>query len=273
MTVSSHRLCMGAARSLSPVASQSPLADPASRKREVDALRHTLDALRNPAGAVRLAVQMLAGPLRSVLAGADPGQASQVEAVLGALETATSELTQLLSPLTITAPSGDAEVISMPQAATCMGEILEGARRTLKRQTRLEHQVVVSAAPGLRPHVSAVDLQTALVGLLHNALEASARRRPADGPWQVELRVTLEPAEDLGDELAVVFEVRDRGDGLPQTVLAWLDDRQCLPANDTLEGPGMSLQLARRVAEGAGGHLCARRVGGETRVRLSVPQE
>ncbi len=264
---------MGAVRCLSADASDSPLADEASRKRELDALRRTVESLRNPAGAIRLAVQILVGPLRAALRGIEAGQASQVESVLGALEMATAELTHLLTPVANVPALEGAQLITMPPPGAEVEDIVAGVRRALAEQSVLEHHVAVQAVPGLRPKANAADIQAALVGLLGNAIEASARRRPADAPWQVELRVTLEPAEDLGEEMAVVFEVRDRGDGLPPGVLSWLEDPDVMTPAPEFEGPGMSLQLARRVAEGAGGQLCARRIGGTTRVRLSVPQE
>ena len=102
-------------------------------------------------------------------------------------------------------------------------------------------------------------------------MEAVVRRRPDGAPWSVELRVYLDPVEDLGDAMYVVFDVRDRGDGFPGEVLTWLADATGMAPMHSPCGPGMSLQLARRVAESAGGTLTASRVGGTTRVRLAVP--
>ncbi len=82
-----------------PDANDSPLADQASRQREITVLRETINALRDPAGAVRLAVQLLAGPLRSAIRQSSPAEAARVCEVLSALETATAELTGLLTPL------------------------------------------------------------------------------------------------------------------------------------------------------------------------------
>lgn len=259
---------MGAARVLPPViAGDSPLADDASRQRELDRLRGTLDALRNPAGAVRLAVQMLAGPLRAAMQGASQDQAASVADVLGALETATAELTQLLAPLGAARPVG--EVIPLPSSAPGVEAIVSAVRRTVGERVRLRANIESIVEPGLRPDVDAKDLQAALVGLVQNAIESMARRRPNGAPWMVELRATLEPAGR--DAHHVVFDIRDRGDGLPPSVMRWLGDATGL-APDAADGPGMSLQLARRVAEGAGGTLLASRVGGTTRVRLCVPQ-
>jgi signal transduction histidine kinase len=260
---------MGAARVLPPVlAGDSPLADDASRQREVDRLRATLDALRNPAGAVRLAVQMLAGPLRAAMEGASAEQAASVADVLGALETATAELTQLLAPLGAERPVG--ELIALPNAPLGVEAIVAGVRQTVSQRVRLPATVESIVEPGLRPDVDAKDLQAALVGLVQNAIESMARRRPNGAPWMVELRVTLEPSGQ--GTHAVVFDVRDRGDGLPPSIMRWLGDATGLAPDAADGGPGMSLQLARRVAEGAGGRLLASRVGGTTRVRLCVPQ-
>lgn len=243
------------------------MADDASRQRELDRLRATLDALRNPAGAVRLAVQMLAGPLRAAMQGASQEQAATVADVLGALESATAELTQLLAPLGPERPAG--RVIALPNPEPGVDAVVAAVRRTVGERVRLPAKIESIVEPGLRPDVDAKDLQAALVGLVQNAIESMARRRPNGAPWMVELRATLEPMGH--DAHAVVFDVRDRGDGLPPCVMRWLGDATGL-APEGADGPGMSLRLARRVAEGAGGTLLATRVGGTTRVRLRVPQ-
>lgn len=249
------------------------MADDTSRQQQVDALRSTLDALRNPAGAVRLAVQMLAGPLRSILEVAPPAEAARVAEVLTALEHATEELTGLLAPNAQRA-ANSAPVIALP-AAHSMEAIVGGVRTTVEERVRLPAMIDARVESGCEPAADPADLQAALVGLVENAIESMARRRPGAAPWRVELRVALETPDesmkDGGEALLVAFDVRDRGDGLPPAVMDWLADPDGAShvAND--DGPGMSLQLARRVAEGAGGSLRATRVGGTTRVRLCVP--
>lgn len=258
---------MGAARVLPSV--DSPLADDASRQRELDTLRSTLDALRNPAGAVRLAVQMLSGPLRSALRHASDEDASQIGDVLRALESATGELTRLLAPLRSPAPA--ANVVVMPSAPIGAEGLVTAVQQAVGQRCQLPASVEVRVEPGVCPAADARDLQTALVGLVENAIEAMARRRPQAAPWRVHLDVSLQPIDALGDTMQVVFEVRDRGDGLPPDVGRWLDDPGGHAGEPGPGSPGMSLQLARRVAEDAGGALHASRVGGTTRVRLCVP--
>lgn len=262
---------MGAAHVLPLDATDSPLADRASRQREVALLRERLDALRNPAGAVRLAVQLLAGPLRSATAGSSAEDAARVREVLGALETATAELTSLLTPLGPLSAARAADVIALPSASRCPEALVAAVRHGVRQRCQLPATLETSVDPGARPVAATGDLQVALVGLVENAMESMARRRPDGAPWTVELRVSLVPAEDLGDELHVVFEVRDRGDGLPAGVRRWLEDPAGATAESGPSGPGMSLQLARRVAEGCGGRLVARRVSGGTRMQLRVP--
>lgn len=262
---------MGAAHALPLDATDSPLADRMSRRREVEVLRERLGALRNPAGAVRLAVQLLAGPLRSATAGASPEDAARVHEVLGALETATAELTRLLTPLGPLSAAPAADVIPLPRASMDGEALLAAVRQGVRQRCQLPATLETSVEPGIRPVASTGDLQVALVGLVENAMESMARRRPDGAPWIVELRVSLVPAEDLGDEMHVVFEVRDRGDGLPAGVRRWLEDPTGASAESGPSAPGMSLQLARRVAEGAGGRLVATRVSGGTRMQLRVP--
>ena len=258
---------MGAARVLPSV--DSPLADDASRQRELETLRGTLDALRNPAGAVRLAVQMLSGPLRAALDRAEPQDAAQIDEVLRALESATGELTRLLAPLRTAPPTAD--VLVMPAPAVGTEGLVAAVQQAVERRCPLPAHIDVRVEPGVCPVGDPRDLQTALVGLVENAIESMARRRPQASPWRVQLDVSLQPAEERGGAMHVVFEVRDRGDGIPPTVTDWLRDAAGVLPSPLDGGPGMSLQLARRVAEDAGGELRATRVGGMTRVQLRVP--
>ncbi len=266
-----HRLDMGAAHALPPDATDSPLADEASRQREITVLRETVNALRDPAGAVRLAVQLLAGPLRSAIRDAQAQEAARVTEVLAALETATAELTRLLSPLGPLSAAPPANVIPLPRAALGPEALVAAVRQGVRQRCQLPATLETTVEPGARPAAATQDLQVALVGLVENAMESMARRRPQGAPWTVELRVSLEPAEELGDEMHVVFDVRDRGDGLPAGVRRWLEDPTGAIVEASPSGPGMSLQLARRVAEGCGGVLVASRVGGGTRMQLRVP--
>ena len=266
-----HKLDMGAAYAL-PAVEDSPLADRSSREREVAVLRETLDALRNPAGAVRIAVQLLAGPLRFAIRESSADEAARVTEVLGALETATAELTSLLAPMAgsmSAAPT--AEVIALPGASVGPEALVAAVRQGVRQRCRLAASLETTVEPGARPVAATQDLQVALVGLVENAMESMARRRPESAPWTVELRVFLGPAEELGDDMHVVFEVRDRGDGIPTGVRRWLEDPTGTVGSSSPSGPGMSLQLARRVAEGCGGRLVATRVSGSTRVQLRVP--
>lgn len=268
----SHRQDMGAVHALSLDAADSPLADQASRQREVAGLRETVNALRDPAGAVRLAVQLLAGPLRSAIRDSAPAEAARVCEVLGALETATAELTRLLAPLGPLTVTPSAEVIALPGATVGCEALVAAVRQGVRQRCQLPATLETTVDPEARPVAATGDLQVALVGLVENAMESMARRRPGGAPWTVELRVSVAPAEELGDALHVVFDVRDRGDGLPAGVHRWLDDPTGASAESSPSGPGMSLQLARRVAEGCGGRLVASRVAGGTRVQLRVPQ-
>lgn len=234
-------------------------------------LREAMDALRNPAGAVRLAVQLLAGPLRSAIRGSQPEEAARVSEVLGALETATAELTRLLAPLGLNSLERSAEVIALPGASLCPQALVAAVRQGVRQRCQLPATLETTVEAGARPVAATQDLQVALVGLVENAMESMARRRPGGAPWTVELRVSLAPAEELGDEMHVVFDVRDCGDGLPPGVRRWLDDPTGATPESAPSGPGMSLQLARRVAEGCGGRLVATRVSGGTRMQLRVP--
>lgn len=267
--------------------------------------------LRNPAGAIRLAVQILAGPLRQALAQIEPGQHAQVLSVLEALESSTTELCAALGAAPVPEPHSllpqqaepaanddvspsHAQPNTVAVAVPSGGPSLAAAVPTPQQPVpgvpwqdaddllaRLEVLVVtrsplpallsVDVAADLCPMVSGSDLLQALCGLVDNAIEASARAKPRAQPWTVEVRAFLASAEDRSGGMHVVFEVRDHGDGLPEAVTGWLAQN-----TDELEasdqGPGAGLRLARRVADDAGGRLEACRKSRRTCVRIRVPQ-
>ncbi len=233
-------------------------------------LREALDALRNPAGAVRLAVQILAGPLRSAIRESSSQDADRVCEVLDALEAATAELTRLLTPAAVGV--GVADMLVPRDTAVSPEALVAAVCQSVRARCQLSATIETSVEPGTRPVGTMQDLQIALTGLVENAMESMARRRPGCAPWTVELSVAHVPSESDGKALHVAFDVRDRGDGLPAGVRRWLEDPSGASPEGAPSGPGMSLQFARRVAEGSGGRLLATRVGGTTRIRLRVPQ-
>lgn len=188
--------------------------------------------LRDAASAVRLAVQMLNGPLAPWN---EPDEV-RVREVMGALDQATKKLCTLVTtlqpsandrPPTIAAPPS-APIVEPPIAAAPPEPIARPNRarpRAPKRPdappateldallhqleltvlTRSDPPVLLSvqAAAGL---VAAIDPAT-LLQLLVRLVEDAAALGPAPDTT-VALRAWLDPAEELGDAMELVIEVR-----------------------------------------------------------------
>ena len=102
-------------------------------------------------------------------------------------------------------------------------------------------------------------MEQVLTNLLRNAVQASSDGDPVD------LAVSLEREDTL------VFEVRDRGEGLAPG-----DEESIFQPFVThrTKGSGLGLTLARQIVEGHGGRIEARnRPGGGAVFRVSIPRQ
>lgn len=267
-------------------------------RQEIGSVRTTLARLRDPAGAIRLAVQILAGPLRPLMQRLEPGPRGQVSDVLTALEASAQELCRALE----TAGAANEQPLggetSQPAAPSCAAvpdappaaqppaaqpapkEASADVAALLRRlevltvtRSALPALLAVDAPQDVQLRNASPDLLGVLCGLVENAIEASARAKPNGAPWTVDVRAFVDPAEDFGEALDLVFEIRDRGDGLPDELVRWCSDPEPSLAPDPDGGPGTTLNLARRIVEDASGRLEFIRTSRRTAVRMRFPHQ
>jgi hypothetical protein len=250
--------------------------------------------IREPVGAIRLAVQILAGPLRGALDQLDDVSRARVRSVLDALEASTRQVCELMTELPLLLPvaanMGPGIVAPAPAPAKArakavrpapppvvepppvvshavdVDELLRRLEIVTVTRSALPMLLAVDAREGLKAADAGRELLSCLVGLLDRAAKDSARARPGGRPWTIEVRAFLDPAEVLGDEMHVVLEIRHDGTPLHRGVGAWLEGAAEAPSDEP------ALVAARAVAQGAGGRLEALCAGAKTAIRLRLPE-
>jgi C4-dicarboxylate-specific signal transduction histidine kinase len=151
-----------------------------------------------------------------------------------------------------------------------MDELLRRLEVMTVTRSSLPALLSVEAEPGLWVRAHGSELLRGLSNVVENAIEASARATPGSGPWTVDVRA-------LASADTVVIEVRDHGDGFPESVTEWLarppGEGEVLGSSKADGGlHGIGLRVARRVAEEVGGRLEAASHDGTTVVRLVLPR-
>ncbi|MFO0636068.1 MAG: hypothetical protein U0168_24785 [Nannocystaceae bacterium] len=201
-------------------------------------------ALRDTAAAAQLAVQLLAGPLSPTAE--PPPDPAQLREVLTALDRETRRICALVAklqpaandrppgvaaarPARVAAPPRRPTAKPEPSGGVAVDELLRAVELELLTRGELAPRLSIVATPRLHTTAGGPALVAALAGLVLDA----AALGPADAT--VQLRVFTDLAEDLGDAMHVVFEVRP-------------DPRTPSPAWPTVPAapPDASLTLGRR---------------------------
>jgi hypothetical protein len=257
---------------------------------EIEIERSVVTRLREPVGAVRLAVQILAGPLSRGIDQLDEVTRARVSSVLQTLEQSTRQVCDILATVPVIdthapaangpapsmpAPRRKAESATAPPAARQPGpgpravdvdELLRRLEIVTVTRASVPVLLAVDAHAGLQAADAGPDLLATIVGLVERAARDSAQARPHGRPWTVEVRAFVDPAEILGDEMHVVIEVRHDGTPLSRSVVAWLEGGAAAPEG---EAP---LAAAKALAEAAGGRVEALSAGTKTAIRLRLPE-
>lgn len=223
--------------------------DVATLHDELRRAQETIVQMRSPLGVIRMAVQMLQGPLKHLVSRLEGRDRFTVESMLASLEDSTRQACDAVaSPFTVR-PSSNAPLPKhQPAAASPRAKgppAVEPSPSTTPRKasgpvdvaellSRLEVLVVtrsaypalvaVDAASGLRLDVESSELLRVLSQLVEACLEAAHASAPGSGgPWTVGLRAYEDPAEVLGDEIDVVLEVRGQGAVFAPEVVSWMN--------------------------------------------------
>lgn len=159
---------------------------------------------------------------------------------------------------------------SRPKRPIAVDDILRRLEILTVTRSALPALLAVDAQPDLEVSINGSDLLRCLSNLVENAIEASANADPGQGPWTVEIVAR-------GDADTVSIEVRNRGQGLPESMARWLEqpaESAVAPPSTKTEGAlhGVGLGAARTVTESAGGQLQAWDDGNMSTVALRLPR-
>lgn len=252
--------------------------EPATLLRELDRLRAAVAGLNESAASIRLAVQILAGPLRRSLEVLPEGERTRVHSTLDVLEAATRQLNESLAraakdtgtqPRVVDDPPA-------PQPSVAATDVLELLRRLevlIVTRSSLPALVAIDAPAGLVVEVAGSELLRALAHLVEHGIEASARAEPGSGPWTVEVRARSETDGD--GAAALVIAIVDGGHGRSPAVRAWLasDEPREPPEGAGGGAEGIArIAAARELVVAAGGVLRLADAGSESAIEVWLPQ-
>lgn len=251
-----------------------------------------LHDLRNPVSAIRMATELLVGPLSSVQDKLEPRMALSVERTLSALRSSVEQVVHLVQ-IEGKQPRRDLRLVASPphpQEATPQApvpaapELRRPARARVDVMALLRKLEIVIVTRSALPALLAVqcdealwldlqgaELMRALSNLVENAIEASSQAAPKASPWTVHISCERDSKGNC------LFRIRNRGESPPAQVLEWLAQDRHQPG----QGPrsskkdgqvhGLGLVSVRGVLEAQGGGLRASHREGETEFCAWLP--
>lgn len=232
-------------------------------------LRAYVHDLRNPAGAIGMAANLLGSTVGPLIDALPAAQRALARTALAALSESVDQMrhildhlsAQLPAPLVEHGPSGPVVEAFARPSSVALDEVLRRLEILVVTRSATPGLVHVACPPGLSVLGRPSEILRAMVNVVENALEAAS----SGGRKQPRVEVTARAVRG-----GVEVTVANAGPKMPEAVAAYLEGRSETPPIST-HGNGIGVTVVRRVMEGHGGSVRVVRRHGVTYVTLRFP--